>query len=52
MAHSLYFISEELAAWYVETIEFGRETYAHVPVIYVVETVDGITFLRLAGFIP
>ena len=52
VAHSLYLISEELAAWYIETIELGRKTYAHVPVIHVVETVDGITFLLLAGFIP
>ena len=52
VADSVYPVAEQLAVRNPGTIELGRKTYAHVPVIHVVETVDGITFLRLAGFIP
>ena len=52
VADSLNPVAEYLAVRRPETINLGRETHAHVPVVHVVESVGGIANLFLGGCVP
>ena len=52
MANPVYSVTEELTVRNPESIQLGRETYTHVPVINIVEAIDGITLLNLLLAIP
>ena len=52
VADPVYPVAEQLAVRNPEAVKLGRESYAHVPVIYVVESVGGIANLFLRSGIP
>ena len=52
VAHSLYLIAEYLARRDIEAIELGRCAQTEVPVVVVVEALQGIYNLALVDFIP
>ena len=52
MADGLYLVTENLAAGHIETIQLGAGAHGEVPVVDVVQSVDGIVDHGAGGFVP
>ena len=52
VADGLYLVTENLAAGHIETIQLGAGAHGEVPVVDVVQSVDGIVDHGAGGFVP
>ena len=52
MAYGLYLVAENLSRRYEESVELSGGADAHVPVVDVVKTIDGVVNLHLSHVVP